>query len=77
MLESVVGENGRITLPKVVRASLGVQSGDRVRYIIDGDTVRIVPVRPIQRLFGALRYEGPSMSLKDMDTAIADGARRA
>ena len=60
-----------------MRASLGVQSGDRVRYIIEGDTVRIVPVRPIQRLFGALRYDGPPVSLEDMDAAIADWARRA
>ncbi|MYE32273.1 MAG: AbrB/MazE/SpoVT family DNA-binding domain-containing protein [Chloroflexi bacterium] len=77
MLESTVGANGRITLPKVVRASLGVQPGDRVRYIVEGDAVRIIPVRPIQRLFGALRYDGPPVSLEDMDTAIADSARRA
>lgn len=77
MLESVVGANGRITIPKVARASLNVQPGDRVRYIIEGDTVRIIPVRPIQRLFGALRYDGQPVSIADMDTAIADGARRA
>ncbi|MCY3656763.1 MAG: AbrB/MazE/SpoVT family DNA-binding domain-containing protein [Chloroflexi bacterium] len=77
MLESTVGANGRITIPKGVRASLGVQPGDRVRYIIEGDTVRIVAVRPIQRLFGAQRYDGPPVSLEDMDAAIADGARRA
>lgn len=77
MLESVVGANGRLTIPKAVRASLGVQSGGRVRYIIEGDTVRIVPVRPIRRLFGALRYDGPPVPLEDMDAAIADGARRA
>ncbi|MXZ63173.1 MAG: AbrB/MazE/SpoVT family DNA-binding domain-containing protein [Chloroflexi bacterium] len=76
MLESTVGANGRITLPKAVRTSLGVQPGDRVRYIIEGDTVRIVPVRPIQRLFGALSYDGPLVSLQDMDTAIGDGASR-
>ncbi|MDE2695643.1 MAG: AbrB/MazE/SpoVT family DNA-binding domain-containing protein [Chloroflexota bacterium] len=77
MLESAVGANGRITLPKAVRTSLGVQPGDRVRYIVEGDAVRIVPVRPIHRLFGALRHDGPPVSLEDMDAAIADGARRA
>ena len=74
MFESTVGANGRITLPKAVRSALGIQQGDRVRYIIDGHTVRIVPVRPIHRLFGALRYDGPPVSLEDMDTAIAEGA---
>ena len=77
MLESMVGSNGRVTLPRAVRSALDIQRGARVRYIVDRDTVRIIPVRPIQRLFGALRYDGPHMSLRDMDAAIADGARRA
>ena len=77
MVESGVTSKGQTTLPKAVREALGVQPGDRVRYIIDGDTVRIVAVRPIRRLFGALRYDGPPVSLEDMDQAIADGARRA
>lgn len=77
MVESGVTSKGQTTLPKAVREALGVRPGDRVRYIIDGDTVRIVAVRPIQRLFGALRYDGPPVSIEDMDQAIADGARRA
>lgn len=77
MVESGVTSKGQTTLPKAVREALGVQPGDRVRYIIEGDTVRIVAVRPIQRLFGALRYDGPPVSLEDMDKAIADGVRRA
>ena len=76
MLESTVGANGRITLPKGVRSSLDVQPGDRVRYIVDGDAVRIVPVRPIHRLFGALSYDGPRVTLDDMDAAITEGALR-
>ena len=77
MVESGVTSKGQTTLPKAVREALGVQPGDRVRYIIEGDTVRIVAVRPFQRLFGALPYDGPPVSLEDMDKAIADGARRA
>lgn len=77
MVESGVTSKGQTTLPKAVREALGVQPGDRVRYIIEGETVRIVAVRPIQRLFGALRYDGPPVSLEEMDQAIADGARRA
>lgn len=76
MEESRVGVNGRTTLPKAVRASLGVRPGDRVRYFIDGDEVRIVAVRPINRLFGALKHGGPPVTLDDMDAAIADGALR-
>ena len=77
MVESGITAQGQTTLPKAVREALHVQPGDRVRYIIRGDEVRIVAVRPINRLFGALKYDGPTVTLEDMDRAIADGARRA
>ena len=75
MQESTIGANGRTTLPKAVRASLDVQPGEQVRYIIDADTVCVVAVRPIGRLFGRLKYDGPPVTLDDMDAAITDGAR--
>ena len=34
--------NGRITIPKKVRAALGVSSGDQVAFIVEGNTVRMV-----------------------------------
>ena len=33
---------GQVTIPKDVRFALGVSSGDRVTFIVDGSTVRIV-----------------------------------
>ena len=77
MVESGITAKGQTTLPKAVREALHVQPGDRVRYIIQGDEVRIVAVRPINRLFGVLTYDGPPVTIEDMDNAIADGARRA
>ena len=38
-----------------MREALGVKPGDRVRYLVQGDEVRITPVRPLARLFGALK----------------------
>ena len=32
-----------------------------------------MPVRPTSRLFGSLKYDGPPVSLKAMDEAIAGG----
>ena len=32
-----------------------------------------MPVRPTSRLFGSLKYDGPPVSLKDMEDAIAEG----
>ena len=33
---------GQVTIPKNVRAALGVDSGDRVTFIVDGTNVRVV-----------------------------------
>lgn len=33
---------GQITIPKDIREVLGVSSGDRVTFIVEGNTVRIV-----------------------------------
>ena len=77
MIESAITSKGQTTLPKPVREALSVQAGDRVRYIIHGDEVRIVAVRPLSRLFGVLRHDGPAVTLEEMERAIADGARGA
>ncbi len=69
MVESTITSKGRTTLPKPVREALGVGPGDRVRYIIIDDEVRIIPMRPLARLFGALKYEGPPKMLEDMERA--------
>ena len=76
MIESAITSKGQTTLPKLVRKALGVVPGDRVRYVIfDNNEVRMIPVRPLSRLFGVLRHEGPPVTLEDMDRAIADGAK--
>lgn len=75
MIESTLTSKSQTTLPKAVRNALGVGPGDRIRYTISDDDVRILAVRPIERLFGAIEYDGPPVSLADMDRAIAEGAK--
>ncbi len=74
MYESKITKKGQTTLPKPVREILGVQGSDKIRYIVTKDEVRIVPVRPIARLFGSLRHDGPPVTVEQMNEAIADGA---
>ncbi len=74
MFESAVTKKGQTTLPKPVREALGVQAGDRVRYLVVDGTVRILPLRPIGRLYGALQHDGPPISVERMEQAIAEGA---
>lgn len=74
MIESGITAKGQTTLPKPVREALGVGAGDRVRYVIADGEVRILAVRPVSRLFGALRHDGPPVTLEQMENAVADGA---
>lgn len=74
MIESSITKKGQTTLPKPVRETLGVKAGDRVRYVISGGQVRILPVRPIGRLFGVLQHEGPAVTVEEMEQAVAEGA---
>ena len=77
VVESTITSKGRTTIPKSVREALGVKPGDRVRYVVLGEEVRITPVRPLARLFGALKFDGPPVTLEEMERAIAEGAKEA
>ena len=74
MFESSITIKGQTTLPKAVRDSLAVKAGDKVRYVILDEGVLIMPVRPTSRLYGSLKYDGPPVSLEEMEDAIAEGA---
>lgn len=37
-----VMSKGQVTIPKNVRAVLGISTGDRVTFIVEGDTVKVV-----------------------------------
>ena len=76
MIQSTLTAKAQTTLPKAVRDALQVGPGDRLRYIVSDDDVRVLAVRPVERLFGAIEYDGPPVSLDDMNRAIAEGAAR-
>jgi len=47
MAETLVNDarvmsKGQVTIPKNIRAALGVTTGDRVTFIADGNSVRVV-----------------------------------
>ena len=55
----------------------GGRSGDSgVRFRILDNEVRVLPVRPAGRSFGALKHDGPPAPLVDMECAIAGGGVR-
>lgn len=77
MFESVLTAKGKTTIPKPVQDALGVNSGDRIRYVMSDGEVRIFAVRPNGGLFGTLKHDGPPVTLAEMERAIVDGAKRS
>ena len=73
MFSSTITSKGQTILPKPVREALGVRAGDRVRYVILDSEIRVLPVRPVGCLFGALKHDGPPVTPEDMEHAIAEG----
>ena len=63
---------GQITIPKDVRKALGVESGDRVSFIVEGNTVRIVnsAVYAMQMLQREMAGEAERAGLKTDDDVI-------
>lgn len=43
--ESSVSQKGQVTLPKLVRNKLAIKAKDKVVFRVEGDEVRIVPMR--------------------------------
>lgn len=71
---TTITSKGQMTLPKAVRMALGVRTGDRVCFVVDDNGARLLPMRPIGRLFGVLKHHGPPKSLEDMERGMAEGA---
>lgn len=64
---------GQITIPKDVREVLGVTNGDRVSFIVEGNTVRIVnsAVYAMQVLQSEMAGEAERTGLTSDDDVIA------
>ena len=68
-----VMSKGQVTIPKDVREALGVSSGDRVSFIVDGNTVRLVnsAVYAMQVLQGEMAGEAERAGLTSDDDVMA------
>lgn len=64
---------GQVTIPKDVRKVLGVESGDRVSFIVEGTTVRIVnsAVYAMQLLQSEMAGEAERTGLTSDDDVMA------
>ena len=64
---------GQITIPKDIREILGVSSGDRVSFVVEGNTVRLVnsAVYAMQVLQNEMRGEAERTGLTSEEDVMA------
>lgn len=79
MLENAFVDNakvmakGQVTIPKDVRKVLGVTSGDRISFIVEGSTVRVVnsAIYAMQTLQREMEGEADRSGLTSDDNIMA------
>lgn len=66
---------GQITVPKDVRDELGLEPGTKVDFVRVGPKEFRIRAKnlSISDLFGTARYDGPPLSIEEMNEAIRDG----
>lgn len=76
MPSAKVTSQGQITIPAEVRRALSITPGTQVIFVLheDGLCELIVKSRSITELSGMVKYDGPPISIEEMDEAIAEGA---
>ncbi|MEO8527620.1 MAG: AbrB/MazE/SpoVT family DNA-binding domain-containing protein [Pseudolysinimonas sp.] len=78
MPTATVTSKGQITIPLEIRNRFGIHAGTRVHFVVhDDNTIDFVPAtRSIRDLAGILKYDGPPVSIEEMDATIAEAAAR-
>ena len=71
--DAKVMSKGQVTIPNNVRQALGVETGDRVTFIVDGNDIRVVnsAVYALQRLQQQMKGEAAKAGFTSEDD-VAD-----
>ena len=79
MSTATLTTKGQITIPVDVRRALNVEAGDRVEFVqVEPGRFEVVAAtRSVRELKGRFGKPGRTVSLDEMDTAIAAQAARA
>ncbi len=77
MAVATVTSKGQVTLPVEARRRLGIRAGTRLEFIVtDDERLEVVRVGgSVRELKGLLPRPRRKLSLEEMETAIARGAR--
>jgi antitoxin PrlF len=73
-MESALTSKGQATIPKAIRAHLGLKPGDRLKFFMHPDgSVVLLPKRPASILRGIVKARRP-VTIEEMGEAAATGA---
>lgn len=74
--ESRVSEKGQLVIPREIRQALDVQRGDKLAWVMGDDgTLRVTVAKgDLMALKGRIKSGGRSVSIEEMDEAVAAGA---
>ncbi len=76
MTIATMTSKGQITIPAATRSRLRLTPGSKVDFVENeaGEIVLRPVVGDIRRLRGIVTYDGPPVSIEDMNAAIGDAA---
>jgi antitoxin PrlF len=78
MVTATLTSKGQLTIPKAVRDSLHLRSGDLVAFIVHGDAEAVLKpmTKSVDEVFGRLHSPGQRRkSIKQMKDAVAERIR--
>ena len=80
MAVATLTNKGQVTVPKAIRTSLGLHSGDKIEFFITetGEALLIPVTKKVDEVFGILHKPGRKpVSIEEMDAAIKQKMRAA
>jgi antitoxin PrlF len=78
MVTATLTTKGQITIPKSVRDSLHLHSGDRIAFVLHGDSEAVLkPItKSVDDVFGTLHAPSqPQRTVAEMNQAVANRIR--
>jgi antitoxin PrlF len=76
LTRATMTSKGQLTVPVELRQHLKLQAGDQVEFHVrkDGTVVLRAINLPIEALFGCVKYDGPPMTIEQINEGIIAGA---
>ena len=76
MVVATMTSKGQITIPVAVRRKLRLKAGSKVDFVENkaGELVLKPRTGDIRELYGIVKYDGPPLSIEEINEAIGDAA---